>query len=89
MKDLEQALADEWAVDRKDVYERGFGPPALIAAAQPIRPDKVLARLGINEGQLIRLVASGKLPRPAKLGHGQVAWRIDEVEALVPLRERR
>ena len=66
---LEQMLADEWAVDRRDIYmDGGIYANTLVDAAQPIRPDRVLARLKLSEEGLVQLLMSGKLGRPGKLG---------------------
>ena len=84
---FEQMLADEWAVDRRDIYERGIYHDSVVTAAQPIRPEKALARLNVSKAGLVDLLKSGRLGRPGRLGHGRVAWRLDEVEALVSPRD--
>lgn len=86
---FEKVLAEKWSVIRSDIYVKGFGPPALAASAQPIRPDRVLQRLKVSQDELVGLIQSGQLPRPGVYGPDRVAWRRDEVDALVPLADRR
>ena len=54
----------------------------------PVRPAEVIRCLKISQAILVGILATGDLPRPGKLTRGHVAWRKDEVESLVPLRER-
>jgi predicted DNA-binding transcriptional regulator AlpA len=84
---FEQMLEDEWAAQRSDIYEQGIYPSQVVGAAQPIRPQRVLERLKVTQSGLVELLRSGRLRRPGKLGHGRVAWRLDEVEALVAPRD--
>ena len=81
-------LADNLAVDRKDIYENGIGTPSAFQAAVPMGTTAVLERLGLSQSALVALLLSGKLVRPGKLGHGKVAWRTDEIDTLVPQDER-
>jgi predicted DNA-binding transcriptional regulator AlpA len=85
---FEQVLYDKWAVDRRDIYAGGVAAPWVLDAAQPMRPPEVIKRLKISQAILVGILATGDLPRPGKLTRGHVAWRKDEVESLVPLRER-
>lgn len=85
---FEQVLYDAWAVDRRDIYAGGVAPPRVLDAAQPMRPPEVIKRLNISQAILIGILAIGDLPRPGKLTRGYVAWRKDEVESVMSLRER-
>lgn len=80
--EFEQLLADKWAVDRGNVYSEGIGPPDVIRAASPVRPEKAMQHLNITQTDLLSLLQSGKLCRPGKFGLGRVAWRRDEIEML-------
>lgn len=46
-----------------------------------MRPDRDIDYLGVTGDELLDLVRSGSLPRPANWGGGRVAWRRDEVFA--------
>jgi predicted DNA-binding transcriptional regulator AlpA len=80
---FEQILADEWAVERSDVYETGIAPPSVLRDAPPLRPFAVLRAMGISTDEFIALLRTGRLGRPRELGHGHVAWRADEIVAAV------
>jgi hypothetical protein len=80
--EFEQLLADKWAVDRGNVYSEGIGPPDVIRAASPVRPEKAMQHLNITQTDLLSLLQSGKLCRPGKFSLGRVAWRRDEIEML-------
>ena len=84
---LEQRLHNEWAVERTDIYGGGVLPLDVLAACQPMRPNTVLERLGINSNQLIGMLLLGHIGRPGKRTNGRVAWRADEIAALVPYRD--
>ncbi len=85
---FEQKLHDEWAVPRNDINDGEFVPLGELDACQPIRPEQVLKYLKIGEDGLIELLMTGRLPQPGKQTKGRVAWRFDEVRALVPFRDR-
>ena len=78
---FEQMLADELAVDRKDIYESGIGAPQAFVAALPMRPPAALRHLNLSQSALVALLLAGRIVRPGKIGHGRVAWRQDEVLA--------
>ena len=86
---FEQLLYDRWAVHRRDIYAGGIAPPRSLDAAQPMRPAEAIGRLKISQAILVAVLGTGDLTRPGKLTRGHVAWRKDEVESLVPLREGR
>jgi predicted DNA-binding transcriptional regulator AlpA len=49
-----------------------------------IRIDELSARLGgVSIPTINRFVKAGVLPRPVKLGHRTVRWRLDEVDAAI------
>jgi predicted DNA-binding transcriptional regulator AlpA len=79
----------DWAIERGDIYNGGFLPLNALSAPQPMRPDKVIERLNLSADELLALLKFGRLARPGRLGDDAVAWRADEIEALVPLKERR
>jgi hypothetical protein len=85
---FEQKLHDEWAVPRNDINDGEIVPLGELDACQPIRPEQVLKYLKISEDKLIELLMKGRLPPPGKQTKGRVAWRFDEVRALVPFRDR-
>ncbi len=79
---FQQYLADEWAVERTDIYEEGILPLDLLKACEPVRPGWVLKELGVSNNELVGLMQSGRLGRPGKQGRGKVAWRFDEIAAV-------
>lgn len=85
---FEQKLHDEWAVQRNDINDGEIVPLGELDASQPIRPEQVLKYLKISEEELIELLKTGRLLHPGKQTKGRVAWRFDEVRALVPFRDR-
>ena len=70
-----------------DIYVGSVAPPRFLDASQPTRPPEALRRLKISQAALVAILVTGRLPRPGRLGKGEVAWRQDEVEALIPLNE--
>jgi predicted DNA-binding transcriptional regulator AlpA len=85
---FEQLLYDRWAVHRRDIYAGCIAPPRSLDAAQPMRPAEAIGRFKISQAILVARLVAGDVPRPGKLTRGHVAWRKDEVESLVPLREQ-
>lgn len=83
----ERMLYEEWAVSRRDIYAGAIAAPQSVNASQPMRPPQVLKRLKISQAALVAVLVTGDLPRPGRLGISEVAWRKDEVEALVSLNE--
>ena len=83
---FEQFLAEQWSVDRNDIYSEGIASPQVIRNSQPMRPSSVIKALGISEAGLVALLNSGRLPKPGDLGHGRVAWRFDEIDRLTGYR---
>ena len=84
---FERMLHDSWAVSRRDIYAGSIAPPRSRDASQPTRPPQALKRMKLSQAALVAVLISGRLPRPGRLHSGEVAWRKDEVEALVPLNE--
>ena len=84
---FERMLHDRWAVSRRDIYVGAISPPRSLDASQPTRPPEALRRLKISQAALVAVLVTGRLPRPGRLGIGEVAWRKDEVEALIPLND--
>ena len=84
---FEGMLHDRWAVCRRDMYVGAIAPPRSLDASQPTRPPQALRRLKISPAALVAYLVTGRLPRPGRLGTGEVAWRKDEVEALIPLND--
>ena len=84
---FERMLHDRWAVSRRDIYVGAILPPRSLDASQPTRPPQALRRLKMSQAALVAVLATGRLPRPGRLGSGEVAWRKDEVEALISLNE--
>ena len=84
---FERMLHDRWAVSRRDIYVGAIAPPRSLNASQPTRPPQALRRLRISQAALVAVLVTGRLPRPGRLGKGEVAWRKDEVEALIPPNE--
>jgi len=54
---------------------------------QPTRPAQALRRLEISQSALVAVLVTGRLPRPGRLGRGEVVWRRDEVEALISVND--
>lgn len=79
---FEPFLAEQWSVDRNDIYSEGIAAPQVIRNSQPMRPGAVMKALGVSEAQLVALLMSGRMPKPGDLGHGRVAWRFDEIDKL-------
>jgi predicted DNA-binding transcriptional regulator AlpA len=79
---FEQYLAEQWAVERSDVYEGGIGPADEVRTAQPMRPERVLKLLGVSTDELVAFLQYERLPPPKLLGPGRVAWRADEIYKL-------
>ena len=82
---FEQKLYDKWAISRRDLYVGMIAAPRALIASQPIRLPEVLTRLKITQAALVALLATSRLPRPGRMERGNVAWRRDEVEPLMPL----
>lgn len=51
-----------------------------------IRKPVVLARVGVSDTTLWRLVRAGKFPRPMQLSPGTVGWPEHEVDAWIAAR---
>lgn len=85
---FELMLSYKWAVSRRDIYSGAVIAPRSVNASQPMRPMEVLTRLKISQATLVAILTAGDLPRPGRLDDARVAWRKDEVEGLVPLKER-
>jgi prophage regulatory protein len=51
-----------------------------------LRKPQVLARLGLSDTTLWRLMRAGKFPRPLRLSPGSVGWLADEVDAWIAAR---
>ena len=51
-----------------------------------IRKPTVLARVGVSDTTLWRLVRAGKFPRPMQLSPGTVGWPEHEVDAWIAAR---
>ena len=84
---FEGMLHDRWAVCRRDIYVGAIAPPRSLDASQPTRPPEALRLLKISQAALVAVLVTGRLPRPGRLGRGEVAWRRDEVEALISVNE--
>lgn len=75
---FEAELDKDWAVKRSDVESHdGAGP---LKGGMVVRPRIAMELLNVSEDGLVRLLEVGRLPRPAKIGGGRVAWRADEVQ---------
>lgn len=78
--EVEDVLYKHDCVNRNDVADdKTFGQPAALEAALPMRPSRVMDYLGVTPDELIGLVRSGAIPKPANWGGGRVAWRRDEI----------
>jgi prophage regulatory protein len=53
-----------------------------------LKPRQVLAKTGLSQSALQRLLAAGKFPAPLKLSSRAVGYRSDEVEAWIESRPR-
>lgn len=84
---FERMLHDRWAVSRRDIYVGAIAPPRSLDASQPTRPPEALRRLKISQAALVAFLVTGRLARPGRLGTGEVAWRRDEVEALISVND--
>ena len=80
---FERMLHDIWAVSRRDIYVGSVAPPRSLGASQPTRPLQAIRRLKISQAAIVTALRTGRLPRPGRLRRGEVAWRKDEVEALI------
>lgn len=85
---FEKKLAAEWSCKRHDIADGHILQTTSLEAAVPATVKDVLKRLKTTPVGLIELLRDGALPRPGILSDGRPAWRKDEVEALVPMRER-
>ncbi len=45
-----------------------------------LRRPEVLARVGLSQATLYRLISRGVFPRPVRLSERTTGWRTDEVE---------
>lgn len=80
---FEKRLAEEWAIERDDVYVEGMIlAPDRLRVMAPVRPEATMKALSVGETGLLNLLRSGSLPRPKKLDDKSVAWRWDEVLAV-------
>jgi hypothetical protein len=83
LEKFEKHLADEWAIERGDVYVEGM----ILASDRlrvmvPVRPETAMKALKVGETRLLNLLRSGRLSRPKKLDDKSVAWRWDEIAVL-------
>lgn len=63
-------------------HERPVEPDGLPAAGL-VRLDQILAVVPIARSTFFLWVKQGKFPRPVKIGSRAVAWRVDDVRALM------
>ena len=45
-----------------------------------LRRSEVLARVGLSQATLYRMISSGEFPRSVRIGVRATGWRSDEVE---------
>ena len=91
LEKFEQLLADDWAIERNDVYVMGMIlAPDHLRVMLPVRPEAAMKAMKVGETELLKLLRSGLLPRPKKLDEKRVAWRWDEIAAVAEhLKEER
>ena len=52
----------------------------ILADKRILRRSEVLARVGLGQATLYRLISRGMFPRPVRLSTRATGWRSDEVE---------
>jgi len=63
------------------------GPGVLSALPVLIRKPALKVLLGLSNATIYRLMATGDLPRPVKLGARAVAWRGAEIMSWINTRQ--
>jgi hypothetical protein len=88
-EDFERWVFENLGEARPDFRPRRFVHPAAVADNLPVALQKLIEQLKITQGELVRMIHTGKLVRPRRGENGKVEWRRAELMAAMPLKDWR